>query len=649
MPPALVGQCSNPTCRATFTAPVQQCLTCGALLIGKLLNERFRIDLLLGRGGMGAVYRATDLALGRQVAVKVLAPSAGLAGDAPDQLRARFFREARLAAQLDHPNIVAILHFDIDGPLAYLVMPLLTGGTLARRIHPKQPTDPVTVAGWLRQVASALDYAHTRPQPIVHRDVKPGNLLFHEDGRLCLADFGIARVVSGSESSEAAHLTRTGVVIGSLAYMAPEQINGRAVPASDQYSVGIMLYELLTGSLPFEASDSYGLIIQHASVRPIPPSERVPGLPPGLDAVILRALAKEPTERFPTVGALAEAFSDALSKATTSQYQGLPQPRATAPIAPRPTLALPDSPGDLPTQAATKRRFVPASAAVSGTFPGGTFPMAVPPGAPPQPLPQPPRHRRRNWVIGISSGLLALCLCIGVLAALSKQGQSTKSNAAATGTAAAPSPKPTQSDAERYRAILLAAEKNQPFFRDALLSSDHNLAWIPIAPAHFGSDGLNLPSHQVAGKERGGQFVVADNAALPLHELYDIEVNVSFTGANVDYGLIFPASAEPSLALALNTGGAYAAVALYNDQNKDRISDLTTDPDLTLTPATVYHLEVLLQSNQFVVFLNKRFLATVRFTPAFTSSNSFGLYSYADAGNPAANVIFRDLTLYPLS
>ncbi len=648
MPPAPIGQCSNPTCRATFAAPIQQCLTCGALITGRLLNERFRIDLLLGRGGMGAVYRATDLALGRQVALKVLAPSAGLAGDAPEQLRARFFREARLAAQLDHPNIVAILHFDIDGPLAYLVMPLLTGGTLARRIRPKQPTDPVTVAGWLRQIAAALDYAHTRPQPIVHRDVKPGNLLFHEDGRLCLADFGIARVVAGSESSEAAHLTRTGVVMGSLAYMAPEQINGHAVPASDQYSVGILLYELLTGFLPFEASDSYGLIIQHASVRPTPPSERVPGLPPGLDAVVLRALEKEPASRFPTVGALAEAFSDALSRATTSQYLGSPQPRATTPIAPRPTLALPDdSLGDLPTQAATKRRSVPVSATVSRAFPGGTFPMAAPPVVPPQPLPQPPRHRRRNWVIGVSSGLLALCLCIGVLAALSKQGQSAKTNA--TATAAAPSPTPTQSDADRYRAMLLAAEKNQPFFRDALLSSNHSLAWIPIAPAHFGSDGLNLPSHQVAGKERGGQLVVADNAALPLHELYDIEVNVSFTGANVDYGLIFPVSAEPSLALALNTSGAYAAVTLYSDQNKDRISDLTIDPDLTLAPATFYHLEVLMQSNQFVVFLDKRFLATVRFTPAFAGSNSFGLYSYADAGNPAANVIFKDLTLYPLS
>src|SRR5579885_1965300 len=156
-------------------------------------------------------------------------------------------------------------------------------------------------------------------------------------------------------------------------------------------------YELLTGSLPFEASDSYGLIIQHASVRPIPPSERVPGLPPGLDAVILRALAKEPTERFPTLGALAEAFSDALSKATTSQYQGLPQPRATTPIAPRPTLALPDdSLGDLPTQAATKRRSVPVSATVSRAFPGGTFPMAAPPVVPPQPLPQPPRQDRNS-------------------------------------------------------------------------------------------------------------------------------------------------------------------------------------------------------------------------------------------------------------
>lgn len=116
------SQCSNASCQATFTSPVQHCLTCGALLKGTLLSGCFRVEELLGRGGMVAVYRATDLALGRAVAVKVLAPGSGVAGDAPQELRARFFREARVAAQLDHPNIVPVLHFDIDGPLAYLVM-----------------------------------------------------------------------------------------------------------------------------------------------------------------------------------------------------------------------------------------------------------------------------------------------------------------------------------------------------------------------------------------------------------------------------------------------------------------------------------------------------------------------------------------------
>src|SRR5215831_14332012 len=181
---ASASQCSNPTCQATFTTPVQHCLTCGALLKDALISGRFRVEALLGRGGMGAVYRATDLALERAVALKVLAPSAGLAGDAPQELRARFFREGRVAAQLDHPNIVPVLHFDIDGPLAYLVMPMLTGGTLAQRLCPGQPTDPVLVAGWLQHIAAALDFAHQRPQPIIHRDVKPGNLLFHADGRL---------------------------------------------------------------------------------------------------------------------------------------------------------------------------------------------------------------------------------------------------------------------------------------------------------------------------------------------------------------------------------------------------------------------------------------------------------------------------------
>ena len=637
-------QCSNPACGAVFPAPAQQCTACGALLSSIVFNGRFRIEKLLGRGGMGAVYRAQDLTLGRAVAVKALAPGIGTVGGIPGDLRLRFFREARLAAQLDHPNIVPVLHFESDGPFIYLVMPLFTGGTLASRLNRRQPTDPLTVLGWLRQIAAALDYAHQRPQPIVHRDVKPGNLLFHEDGRLCLADFGIARVATESGSSD---ITKTGVILGSLSYMAPEQISGHPIPASDQYSVGVILYEALTGVLPFATEDTYALMMQHLSVPPVPPRELIPGLAASVDAVVMRALAKDPAARFASVGALADAFELALKQAPTVQAQTPGAPRLTAILPPDSAEPLPDDPrGDHPTEAATRLR-----TSVSWYPPAGASPAAERQMLPPRPEGQlPPSGQRQNLWFIIPASVLGVILVCGLgLIALRTLNPSARTHAQATTTSVLTSPTATQIPGGDYTKALLAAEGHKPLLQDALQNDLH--LWMLENGAHFQRGvGLILPGVQSGekGKDKqdsGGSAVRFQN----LQSSFDVEIDVSYPGTNALYGFIAAMANRPGYALALASNGSYIVYQLQGvNANTGNIQSAGTVPKLAITKGQTYHLAALVQGNQIALFLNRQFVTVITLSSgSFTTSNIFALGNFASASSPAGDVIFKNLTIYP--
>ncbi len=622
-------------------APAQQCLTCGALLSGAILSGRFRIETLLGRGGMGAVYRASDLALGRAVAVKVLAPSPGQAGEAPQELRKRFFREARLAAQLDHPNIVPVLHFDIDGPLAYLVMPLLTGGTLAHRLSQRRPVDPIIALGWMRQIAAALDYAHQRPQPIVHRDVKPSNLLFHDDGRLCLADFGIARVVAGTSTQETTQLTRAGIVLGSLTYMAPEQISGHAVPASDQYSTGVLLYELLTGVLPFESTDNYALMMQHLSVPPTPPSQLIPSLSPAMDAVVLRALAKQPEDRFPTVGALVVALEAALANANTAQVQAPAAPHLTTPIAPRATAALPngDPRGELPTQAATRLQITT-----------GWPPTPGPRPAPQRPIPPAPNSHRNRWIVAISPVLVALLICAVALAGLNILSRANRNHAAAPTHSAASTPRTPQPTVNPYVQTLLAAESHNPLFKDPLSNNLH--LWVLQNGARFQRSALYLPGFQESDhKGKGGGDGEGAYAwrLLDLSSSFAVEVEVTFSGTNAAYGFGFTSIGSPGYIIALSDGGFYSILQVQgSDDHSPTTLSSGTDPRLKLTRGQPARLALLVQGNQVAFFLNRQFAAAVTLSDAsFDTSHIFALGNLSSKDLPSGDVYFKNLVIYP--
>ena len=269
-------------------------------MTGTVVGERYRLDELIGRGGMATVWRATDMVLERPVAVKRL--HAGLLAD--EELSERFRREALLVARLSHPNLVHLLDRgeDADGP--YLVFELVEGENLKSRLRREGALPPVEAARICAQVGRALAYAHG--QGVVHRDIKAQNVLLTPDGQAKLADFGIARLI---EAEGQPGLTRTDMLVGSADYLAPEQADGGPLDArTDVYSLGIVLYECLTGSLPFTGEGFVAVAMKHCSV-PLPdPRLAAPQVPAWLAACAMRAAAKDPGRRHPDAAAMVAAL-----------------------------------------------------------------------------------------------------------------------------------------------------------------------------------------------------------------------------------------------------------------------------------------------------------------------------------------------------
>src|SRR3954447_21322073 len=255
-------------------------------LIGRVFDRRYTIERKLGAGGMADVYLAEDQELGRRVAIKILDDRH--AHD--EQFVERFRREAKNAAGLSHPNIVSIYdRGEFDGAY-YIAMEYLEGRTLKELIVRNGPT-PVPIAiDYARQILSAVAFAHRNG--VVHRDIKPHNIVVARDGRLKVTDFGIAR-------SGASQMTEVGSIIGTAQYLSPEQAQGNPVDRrSDIYSVGVVLYEMLTGEVPFSGDTPLEIAMKHLRTVPSPPSDLNPKVPHDLDAIVLRSLAKEPAQRY---------------------------------------------------------------------------------------------------------------------------------------------------------------------------------------------------------------------------------------------------------------------------------------------------------------------------------------------------------------
>ncbi len=331
---------------------------------GQTLGQ-YELREVLGRGGMGAVYRAHQRALKRDVAIKVLP---GVLAAETDYVE-RFTREAEMAASLEHPHIIPVYDYGVEAGTSYIVMRMLTGGTLGDRMaHREAEGRPLPSLGeisqLLNQIAGAFDYAHT--QNVIHRDVKPSNIMFDNQGNAFLVDFGIAKLLANTSG-----LTATGAVLGTPLYMAPEQWRSEQPSAStDQYALGVTIYQLITGRVPFDAPTPFGLMHKHLNEQPTALNVMRPDLPEDLNLTLARAMAKNPADRFPTVTAFAHAFDSATTGHTGSGTQFFVTPVARRPLPPD----------------TTRERVLASSGGSDAGTPGTGTPPPPPPRTPSRPM-----------------------------------------------------------------------------------------------------------------------------------------------------------------------------------------------------------------------------------------------------------------------
>jgi serine/threonine-protein kinase len=438
------------------------------------LAERYTLRERIAVGGMGEVHLATDDRLGRVVAVKVLAPAVA---HYPESVE-RFRREATTAAALSHPNIAQVYDYGVDGSSHFIVMEHVDGSDLSRllrQVGRLTPSDAVRIA---EQVCSALGAAHRAG--VVHRDIKPGNVIVRPDGTVKVTDFGIAQALGQ------ASLTDTGTVMGTAAYVSPEQARGQATtPATDIYSLGILLFQMLTGSVPFDGDTPVAIAMRHLD-EPVPlPSSRVHDLPADLDDVVLRATAKVPSERYADADAMAMALARRESGADAAT-RALPAGAATSVLAAGANTArMPALGVSSDTGTATQ-----AVAAAGDPAPTGRLHTADAPA-----VAAPRRARtadgRRGgpsvavWVLG--AVILAL---VGVLGFVLLSGSGSEADTAApvsrptpkaSSTTAAPSPTstdPQPSDGTSVPNGLVGAQRGAAV--DALIKSGVNVRWVLV-------------------------------------------------------------------------------------------------------------------------------------------------------------------------
>ena len=333
------------------------CRACALPLLNTALAGRYVIHALISKGGYAAVFYGIDRNLARRIAIKVLLPSKTTPSE-----HENFLREARIAATLDHPNIAPVLDYGKDGPSVFLVMPLYSAGSLRNRLAAANGPLPASeTTKNFHQLTSALQYAHTRPRPVIHRDMKPENILLHqEDARLVITDFGIARSLEPGTS-----VGKTITVRGTVGYMAPEQTSGVVDPRGDQFGCAVILYEMLTGYHPLDAGNA------------IPaPSTLNNTLPQAMDRVVLRALASRPEDRYPDMLEFTQAFDIAcrpvakmritppatkIGAGSTAVKRNVNAPNPPNSLTPPPFASVSNKAGDTPDRVQPVRKVPPST------------------------------------------------------------------------------------------------------------------------------------------------------------------------------------------------------------------------------------------------------------------------------------------------
>jgi len=386
--------------------------------IGMRLDE-YILEGLLGQGGMARVYRALDTGLHRYAAIKVI--------DTPHQhdeaYITRFEREAQAIAQLHHPHIVTLYRYGNTGQLLYLAMQYIEGADLHAVLtgyeRDREFMEPDEVVRLIGEIGAAIDYAHTHG--VIHRDIKPSNVLLDADGRAYLTDFGLALLTDEG--------TR-GDILGSPRYIAPEQAasSAGAVNQSDVYSLGVILYRMVTGRVPFEHGDTLGLLTQHMTQEPTAPSLLRPGISPALETVILKSLAKKPEDRYATAGELAQAVERRMTEGDASTV--FPSAVSSLSIIDRVALNM----EALPPPSTTARAAAKAAGSVDSPA-AGSAPMATsPPAAPALTA----AKRKPAPMLWIGAGIVLLLILAGALLLLREDGEEITA-------AVSPGPSPTPS------------------------------------------------------------------------------------------------------------------------------------------------------------------------------------------------------------
>ncbi len=363
-----------------------------------ILDQRYRLTERIGEGGMAEVYRGTDLRLGREVAVKILRPQ--YASD--QKFLERFLQEARAMASFSHPNIVNVYDVGREGRRYYIVMEYVPGTDLRHLIRKRAPLSVQEALEIARQIAAGVGAAHRKG--IVHRDIKPGNVLITPSGEAKVADFGIARAITNTQ-----HLTEPGVVWGTTAYLSPEQIRGEpATPASDVYAIGVVLFEMLTGRTPFQGEDRVAIALQHLHEPPPKLSKLNPRVPPSVERLVERMLSKDPAQRFANADDVANVIFHLLHASSEAT--------AAIPIT-RPPVSTPSTSQPPPAQpnAETFMRRRQRRTAVSTPSPG--IPRRQQPVSPSRVAAPPPTATPSlgvDW-LGVFLGILALLAVLGLI------------------------------------------------------------------------------------------------------------------------------------------------------------------------------------------------------------------------------------------
>lgn len=471
------------------------------------LAGRYVLRKLVAAGGMGEVHLALDERLGRQVAVKVL--TRGLT-DSADSVE-RFRREALAAAGLTHPNIARVYDYGVDDGRHFIVMEFLAGDSLHRLIRDRGPLPPDEAVDIAAQVCAALGAAHEAG--IVHRDVKPGNVMIAPDGVVKVTDFGIAKAVG------AAPLTDTGTILGTATYLSPEVARGSSAgPASDLYSLGIVLYEMLTGRAPFVGQSPVTVAMRHISEDVPPPSAALSGVPPFLDAVVARATAKDPDQRFASAETMADALRGGVTQPVPVHQSAMTQAMAVSPDA---TQAMPAVWSDATHASASPGATQAMPAAARAAHPP-TRPMAPTPApaSPTQAVPAAPsfpgrehdrgddavvrehiRPRRMRWAMGA----LAAAVIVGLgafgasLLGGDNSGQTKTPPVAGPSSTSASTPSESPSPSARGRAGVVP---------DGLVGSD-----LASAEQAITSAGLSYKWRMVASDAPRNQVIDASPAS----------------------------------------------------------------------------------------------------------------------------------------